>query len=354
MIPDRFFTDGERLDLRERLRVGTQEHRVGRRINALLLLDQGMSCAEVGRVLFLDDDTIRDFYKLYSQGGIDAIEAFDLKGGMGFLSTEHKEKVVDFVKENHPRHVGVVNAFIKETANIEYASKSSLSKMLGGLNIIFNRPKPIPRGLNVEKQDEFISKIEKVQENLPANEVLLSTDAVHPQHAARPSGCWTLAGETVVLPQASARDRLNVQAALNPETGQMVTVTAKTIDRESFIELLKAILLAYPTMVMIHLILDNARYHHAKDVKKWVEENGNRFTFYFLPAYSPHLNWIERVWYLMHKYVTHNQCHDTFKQFSEAILKTLNETIPQNWAKHRKYVVIPLRTIDPKKFRVVA
>src|SRR5215211_2815738 len=38
---------------------GSAAHRLARRANALVLLDEGMSCAFVAKVLFLDDDTIR-------------------------------------------------------------------------------------------------------------------------------------------------------------------------------------------------------------------------------------------------------------------------------------------------------
>ena len=34
---------------------------------------------------------------------------------------------------------------------------------------------------------------------------------------------------------------------------------------------------------------------------------------------------IERLWGLMHKHITHNKCHVTFKDFSDAILTFLRE-----------------------------
>ena len=45
------------------------------------------------------------------------------------------------------------------------------------------------------------------------------------------------------------------------------------------------------------LVLDNARIHHAKLVTDWLAdwESANLYVF-FLPAYSPHLNRIERLW----------------------------------------------------------
>jgi hypothetical protein len=54
------FLDSEsRQDLIELTRDGSAAHRLARRANALLLLDDGMSCEAVARVLYLDDDTIR-------------------------------------------------------------------------------------------------------------------------------------------------------------------------------------------------------------------------------------------------------------------------------------------------------
>jgi transposase len=353
MIQRRFLSADQRRDFKDLLRIGTQEYRVARRIHAILLLDQGMSCQEVAGVLFLDDDTVRDFYKSFIQGGLKALETFDYDGSYGFLNDEQKHGLTDFVRQKLPRTVQEVAVFLKETYDIEYASKSGLSKLMRSLGFVFHRPKQIPSKLDVEKQEDFVERITTLQENLPKDHVIVSADAVHPQHAARPTGFWGPKEETIVLPQTSGRDRLNIHGALNPATGQMTTITAETIDAQAFIRLLQALLLAYPTMVMIHVILDNARYHHAKAVKEWVAQNGNRFQFHFLPAYCPHLNWVERVWYFMHKYVIHNQTHATFKLFTEAILKTLNETIQQKWEQHRKYVVIPLRVVNPKDFRVL-
>ena len=59
------FLDPESLrDLIELARDGSAAHRLGRRANALVLLDDGMNCAAIAKVLFLDDDTIRTWYQL--------------------------------------------------------------------------------------------------------------------------------------------------------------------------------------------------------------------------------------------------------------------------------------------------
>lgn len=61
------------------------------------------------------------------------------------------------------------------------------------------------------------------------------------------------------------------------------------------------------------LILDNARYHHAKLLKDWREEQWPGFVLDFLPPYSPDLNPIERVWRLVRRKCIHNRYFPTLE-----------------------------------------
>jgi hypothetical protein len=63
--PRRLPDPESRSDLIELTRDGSVAHRLARRANALLLLDDGMSCEATAKVLFLDDDTIRTWHRLY-------------------------------------------------------------------------------------------------------------------------------------------------------------------------------------------------------------------------------------------------------------------------------------------------
>jgi transposase len=74
MIRGRFLDAASRKDLIELARDGSVPHRLARRPNALVLLDDGMNCDAVARVL-LDDDTIRTWYPLYRQDGIEGLPA---------------------------------------------------------------------------------------------------------------------------------------------------------------------------------------------------------------------------------------------------------------------------------------
>ena len=70
MIRAGFLTTTERAELIDLARNGLVEHRLARRANALVLLDRGMSCADIAAVLFIDDDTVRAWFKLYTDDGI--------------------------------------------------------------------------------------------------------------------------------------------------------------------------------------------------------------------------------------------------------------------------------------------
>jgi transposase len=106
-------------------------------------------------------------------------------------------------------------------------------------------------------------------------------------------------------------------------------------------------------LALIHVFLDNARYHHAKLVQEWLALPGRRIKLHFIPTYCPHLNPIERLWGVMHKHVTHNKCYATCAQFADATLGFLCETILRNWADLCDSVTDNFRIINPKDFRVV-
>ena len=44
------------------------------------LLDDGMSCEAIAKVLLLDDDTIRTWYRLYEEDGIEGLTNFGYEG----------------------------------------------------------------------------------------------------------------------------------------------------------------------------------------------------------------------------------------------------------------------------------
>ncbi len=253
-----------------------------------------------------------------------------------------------------PHSTRQIGAFIERDFGVVYESRAGLIALLHRLGLEYHKPEVIGRKLDAEKQRAFIESYEKLLNALGPDEAVLFVDAVHPTHAARPVGCWAPKEENLAIEQTSGRQRINVHGAIDLETGQTRMIEAETIDAASTIRLLEALEALYPLLAIIHVYLDNARYHHAKLVQDWLAQPGRRIKLHFIPAYCPHLNPIERLWGVMHKHLTHNKCYATSREFAGAVLTFLRETVPQNWPDLCDSVTDNFRVINPKDFRVLA
>lgn len=77
-------------------------------------------------------------------------------------------------------------------------------------------------------------------------------------------------------------------------------------DAKVFLDFVKVILDKYPTGKIV-MILDNAKIHHAKLIKPFLEEIKDRIELMFLPPYSPNLNLIEGLWGWLKSKVINNR-----------------------------------------------
>jgi transposase len=349
------FLDSEsRQDLIELTRDGSAAHRLARRANALLLLDDGMSCQAVAKVLYLDDDTIRTWHRLYQEDGIEGLASFGYEGGACRLTAEQQERLTAWITEALPRTTREIGAWIARECGIEYEGRSGLIALLHRLGMEHRKPTTISRKLDPAKQAVFIRSYEALLNQLPADEAVMFADAVHPTHAVRAVGCWAPKDIPVAITQSSGRERLNIHGAIDLETGNTRMLDVLVVNAASTIMLLMAIEAMYPGKRLIHVFLDNARYHHAKLVQQWLARAECRIQLHFIPSYCPHLDPIERLWGLMHRHCTHNKCYAGFKDFTRAVLTFLREKVPRNWHVYCDQVTDNFRVIDPADFRVLA
>lgn len=70
------------------------------------------------------------------------------------------------------------------------------------------------------------------------------------------------------------------------------------------------------------IIMDNARYHHAKVVQHHIEELKN-IEPVFLPPYCSDLNAIEHLWRKVRSIVTHNRLVEIFDDLVQNLLNCL-------------------------------
>ncbi len=128
----------------------------------------------------------------------------------------------------------------------------------------------------------------------------------------------------VFIQAPAGRQRFNVLGALNAITHELITVTNDTyITAESVSRLLRQ-LADLNLGVPITVFLDNARYQKCALVREAAALLNIELCF--LPAYSPNLNLIERLWKFVKKQCLYSKYYADFATFTAAITDCLNQT----------------------------
>jgi transposase len=187
----------------------------------------------------------------------------------------------------------------------------------------------IPAKADVKEQETF--KEEKLEPRLAeakaGKRVVFFMDAAHFVYAPFLALLWCF--ERLFVKAPSGRQRLNVLAALNATTQEIFTVQNLTyVTAETVCELLR--LLAGTHLGMpITIVLDNARYQKCALVQELAQRRG--IELLYLPAYSPNLNLIERLWKWVKKKCLYSKYYATSEDFQRAI----QECIAQAPSKHQ-------------------
>jgi len=111
---------------------------------------------------------------------------------------------------------------------------------------------------------------------------------------------------------------------------------------------------ARPASRVIHVFLDNARQHHAKAPVPFLERPDRRVRPCLLPPYAPHLNPTGRLWGVMHRHVRRNRFHADLRQFTGAVLRFFDGTLPREREAIAESVTGSFRVITHDGYRMAA
>jgi transposase len=345
-------TDEERVELERVLRQRKADGLIVRRANALLLLDDGIGAIEVARVLYLDAETIRDWRRHFIGHGMRFLFLSPYSKREGYLSFKQECELIAHLAACPPRSTNEVRLYIQNSYGQEF-SRSGAIKLMARLGFVYKKPKLLPLKASEDGQRDFIKQYNRLMNGLEADEAVVFGDAVHPEHQSRPAHGWFLRDSHPAIAATSGRKRLNIHGVLNLEDGLFRFVEAEKINARTTRQLLQKLEKTYPSKRIIHVFLDNARYHHAKVLQSWLKVPERRVRLHFLPSYAPHLNPIERLWGIMHQHVTHNRHYTRFDDFTEAILNFFRNTLPQNWLNFRDTVTDNFRVITDDNYQLI-
>ena len=155
-------------------------------------------------------------------------------------------------------------------------------------------------------------------------------DGVHPLYGLEVLFCcWLLVGQRFEVGVGGGRKRLNILGAYCPDDHEYLDrrYTDQNLNAQSVIELFSVMMARHPDTKLFRIYLDNARYQQAVVLKEWIaqvkRERGVVFDLKHLPAYSPNLNLIERLWKFLRKKAL-QKWHASFEEMQQAIADVLD------------------------------
>lgn len=131
---------------------------------------------------------------------------------------------------------------------------------------------------------------------------------------------WFLSGIVPQIKSPTDRFKVSIFGAMS-RSGQLVIHDSEIFNAETFEQFLRKLINEAKTEKKILLVLDNARYHHAKLLKDYLESVKEKLELFFLPAYSPDLNAIEMLWRKTRRNVTHNRYFENIEELKTKLFK---------------------------------
>jgi transposase len=137
---------------------------------------------------------------------------------------------------------------------------------------------------------------------------------------------WRRKGQPLKAPAAGDDHKFTVFGAVDYVSGQVLWQTSARKEETAFIAFLDHLAETLPSTESAVLVLDNASYHKSHAVRAHWQHLSDRLQPFFLPAYAPQLNLIERLWrYLKGKLACHRWWNhlDRLLQATETLLADL-------------------------------
>ena len=292
---------------------------VHRRMNALLLLDDGWTVERVAEVLFIDAETVREHRRLYQASGVTGIERLKYEGGEPALNAEQLAVLGAELDTRLYMTAKAVCAFVERTFEVTY-TPHAMAKLLKRLGFVYKMPKSVPAKANEDAQRKYVAEIlgplmKAANDDTP----LYFVDGTHPSYTAHAAYGWIRKGETRELKSNHGRTNISINGALSWPGRDFVHRQAERITSAEMILLFQDLQARHPTASAIRVVLDNARYNHSKELKAWLACDDCRVQLFHLPAYAPNLNLIERFWWLFKKSTIYNEYFPTFADFKAAV-----------------------------------
>jgi transposase len=299
----------------------TRDAKTAKRIMVILALATGYTHQQVAELFLLSEQTVAKWRHRYERRTLfsDWL-ATRAKGSKGKLTRAQKREVKEFVQAGTISDAQVVVDFISDAYGVTL-TVNGVTKLLHRLGFVYKSTTLVPGKLDEEAQAAFVEEVKELRDNLPEDEVILYGDAAHPQWNVHATRAWVLRGEEKQIKTNAGRDHLNINGALNVASMRVTTLFTPPrsgVNHEEVIKWFDAIQDEYVAVTRIHLVLDNARYYK-KAWRLYEARDDCRIVVHWLPAYSPNLNLVERLWRFLHRDIIGVKRRETLAEFESDV-----------------------------------
>ncbi len=329
-------TDDEHTEL-ERLtrRVRTNRHLA---LRAKLILESatGATDTAVAKKHRVNPKTVATWRTRFVEHRLEGLYDEPRVGAKRTITDAKVEEIVVQTLETTPK--GCTHWSTRKMASNAGISKSSVGRIWRAHGL-----KPhIVRGFKLSNDPQFIEKVRDIvglYMSPPDNAVVYSFDE-KPQIQALERAQPVLPMD-LGMPERQTHNyirhgTLDLFAALNVATGEVIAKTKKQHRAKDFVAFLKEVDKAVPEGHEAHVILDNLSAHKAPAVKRWLVRHPY-FQLHFTPTYSSWLNLVERFFALLTEDALKRGSHTSIPQLRVAIVEYVEahneKSKPFTWTK---------------------
>ena len=196
-------------------------------------------------------------------------------------------------------------------------SEEQARRLMKRLGMRYRKSGSLPGKSDPQQQFEFLrNELEpRLIEAAHGRRKVFFVDAAHFVLGCFLGMIWSFS--RLLIKGAPGRQRYNVLGAVESHSKEVITVrTTDNINALTICQLLEMLARKHAD-IPVTMVLDNARYQRCECVRTRAAELGVELLF--LPAYSPNLNLIERLWKLTKTKCLRNRYYPEFSLFTSAI-----------------------------------
>lgn len=309
----------------ERRRRKTHDKRIAQRLSAVLWVDQGKSQREVAELLGVTERQVRKWLRIYRTEGLEALCTLHHRGDPGKLGPAQIAQLKAEVATGRFLNAQQICDWIDETFHIRYTPRG-VRNLLHRIGVSYHKATGFFWKANPAKQEEFLHTYEKQKQEADGQKTRrYFVDACHPVWGVEMLYCcWLLVGQRFLVGVGGGRKRLNILGGYCPDDQEYLDLrlSRDNINGQQFVNFLRLLRASHPETERFILYLDNAKYYHAAVVQEYLVRHPE-FHLEFLPAYSPNLNLIERLWKFLRK-TAFTRWHKTFADMEAAVSAVLD------------------------------